>query len=49
MKQYAVTGMKLLMRGLDPLIHRKHESIQWMDRRVKPGDDDRWIARKHRR
>jgi hypothetical protein len=28
------------MRGLDPRIHHEHESMQLMDCRVKPGNDE---------
>jgi hypothetical protein len=33
------TAITLVMRGLDPRIHRKPKALQTMDCRVKPGND----------
>jgi hypothetical protein len=34
------------MRGLDPRIHQENKSrFSMMDCRVKPGNDDGWVAR----
>ena len=37
----SVWAYSVVMRGLDPRIHRPRKSSSWaMDRRVKPGDDE---------
>jgi hypothetical protein len=40
-RRRGVDGIDFVMRGLDPCIHLLRKSLCGMDRRVKPGDDEK--------